>query len=228
MHKIEYEIKLREDYRPYIDLSEDYEDKPIDKFFIIELAAYFIKQSFQNKSHVLNETTAKLLGESVDFLLEVADNMAQIVFDDMKAMGELDSFLFKKYHIKVQTKQERDSVGTFVAYNDRIYERKDGLKIYVEEDELIYVLRKNGEDEYWEEVCQQEINPPHLQRLNYNPEYYTPDESELKIGDDIVIGTYASDCHGSPSIRWMETTVAGLPLEKYYHPYVTCRKKIKK
>jgi hypothetical protein len=50
----------------------------------------------------------------------------------------------------------------------------------------------------------------------------------LKIGDDIVIGTYTSDCHGNPTIRWNETTVEGLPLKDYYHPYVTCRKLIKK
>jgi hypothetical protein len=228
MHKIEYEIKLNEYNRPYISLSEDYENNPEDKFFAIEMATYFIRQSFQNKSHVLDENTMKRLGESVDFLLDIADNMAQIVFDNMKSMGELDSFLFKKYHIKVSTLQERDSIGEFTAYNDRIYEKKDGLKVFVEEIEMIYVFRKNDENEYWEEICQEEINPPHLQRLNYNPDYYTPDESELKVGDDIVIGTYASDCHGSPSIRWMETTVAGLPLCDYYHPYVTCRKLIKK
>lgn len=68
------------------------------------------------------------------------------------------------------------------------------------------------------------INSPHLQRLNYNPNYYTPDESELKIGDDIVIGIYASDLKGNPNIRWIETTVLGLPLQEYYPAYVTCRK----
>ena len=68
------------------------------------------------------------------------------------------------------------------------------------------------------------INPPHLQRLNYNPYYYTPDEKDLKIGDDVVIGTYASDLHGSPNIRWTETKIIGLPLHEYYHPYLTVRK----
>jgi hypothetical protein len=32
MLKIEYEIKLNENGRPYIDLPTDYEDKPEDKF----------------------------------------------------------------------------------------------------------------------------------------------------------------------------------------------------
>lgn len=68
------------------------------------------------------------------------------------------------------------------------------------------------------------INPPHLQRLNYNPNYYTPDENELNIGDNIIIGTYASDLNGNPNIRWTETKIVGLPLRDYYKPYVTCRK----
>jgi len=72
------------------------------------------------------------------------------------------------------------------------------------------------------------INSPHLQRLKYNPNYYTPDETELKIGDDIVVGTYASDLNGNPNIRWTETKIIGLPLRDYYQPYVTCRKLIKK
>ena len=68
------------------------------------------------------------------------------------------------------------------------------------------------------------INPRHLQRLDYNPNYYTPNEGNLMVGDDIVIGTYASDLHGNPNIKWTETAVKGLPLRDFYILYVTCRK----
>jgi hypothetical protein len=71
---------------------------------------------------------------------------------------------------------------------------------------------------------QAHINPPHLQQLMYNPNYYTPNEDDLLIGDSIVIGTYASDYHGNPSIRWSETNVIGLPLKDFYHLYVKCLK----
>lgn len=69
------------------------------------------------------------------------------------------------------------------------------------------------------------LNLPHLQRLIYNPNYYTPNEEKLNIGDDIVIGQYASDLNGSPNIRWIETKVKGIPLANYYSGYVTCRKR---
>jgi len=81
--------------------------------------------------------------------------------------------------------------------------------------------RKSAPPIHWYE---EHINQPHLQRLNYNPNYYTPDEKDLMVGDDIVIGTYVSNTDGSPNIRWEETTVAGLPLKNYYVAYVTCRK----
>lgn len=73
---------------------------------------------------------------------------------------------------------------------------------------------------------QAHINSPHLQQLFYNPYYYTPEEKDLKIGDDIVIGVYASDLHGSPSIKWIEVKVEGLTLKWHGYPsYVYIRKK---
>jgi hypothetical protein len=75
---------------------------------------------------------------------------------------------------------------------------------------------------------QAHINPKSLQQLLYNPYYYTPEEKDLKIGDDIVIGIYASDLHGSPSIKWIEIRIEGLPLRDYLHGpynYIYLRKK---
>ena len=99
---------------------------------------------------------------------------------------------------------------------------------------MVYnMLNKDNMDKSWrnklssikpEEI---HINPPHLQRLQYNPYYYTPEESELQIGDEIVVGTYASDTKGAPNIKWTETTIKGLPLCDFYIPYITCRKKLK-
>ena len=227
MHTIEYEIKLNDQKRPYVELSENYEDKPVDKFFAIELATYLIKNSFNNNSHVLDDESRNELTKSLEFLLDIGDKMAEIVFDDMKALGELDLYLFKSYHVKVKSLEERNNIDEFVAYNDKIFEKKVGLKVFVEDESTIFILERNNEGEYWEEVCKQEINPPHLQNLKNNPDYYTPKESDLKVGDDIIIGTYASDCHGSPTIRWLETTIEGLPFSQYYSGYVTCRKLIK-
>lgn len=70
------------------------------------------------------------------------------------------------------------------------------------------------------------INPPHLQRLKFNPNYYHPNVEDLKVGDNIVVGQYASDRYGSPSIRWTETTIKGLPLHDFYPSLVDFMKHI--
>ena len=69
------------------------------------------------------------------------------------------------------------------------------------------------------------INPPHLQRLMYNSDYYLPAKKDLKIGDEVVVGTYASDLHGNPNIRWTEIVIERLPLSENHFPYITFRKK---
>jgi len=43
-----------------------------------------------------------------------------------------------------------------------------------------------------------EMNPPHLRNLLKNPGYYEPDMEDIKLGDDIVIGEYASNRYGEP------------------------------
>jgi hypothetical protein len=70
------------------------------------------------------------------------------------------------------------------------------------------------------------INPPYLQRLNYNPNYYSPSEGDLNIGDNIVVGQYASDRLGNPNIRWIEVIVKQLPLHLFFPGYISCRKHI--
>lgn len=61
------------------------------------------------------------------------------------------------------------------------------------------------------------INPPHLQRLLYNPDYYKCNMEDLKVGDNVVLGIYASDLHGNPNIKWEETKIEKLPLN---HPTI--------
>ena len=70
------------------------------------------------------------------------------------------------------------------------------------------------------------MNPLHLQRLYYNPNYYEVKEEDLKIGDDVVIGEYASDSNGGPNIRWREATIKGFPLWKFHYTPIRIMKHI--
>jgi|ADurb_Ile_01_Slu_FD_contig_61_587234_length_2806_multi_2_in_0_out_0_2 hypothetical protein len=73
-----------------------------------------------------------------------------------------------------------------------------------------------------------EMNPPHLRNLLKNPGYYEPDMEDIKLGDDIVIGEYASNRYGEPTIRWTEVVVEELPLWKAFPTMMFYRKKLNK
>lgn len=161
MHSIEYEIKLNDENRPYIKLLENYEDKPEDKFFAIEIATYIIRNSFNNTSFVLDDNSRLKLKESLDFLLDVGDNMAKIIFDNMRAAGEIAMIIDTAYHIEVKSIEERDALPEKnIAYNDKIFDRFEGLKVYVtfdfEKNEKydskihgVYILKDGITNEHW-------------------------------------------------------------------------------
>lgn len=58
-------------------------------------------------------------------------------------------------------------------------------------------------------------------------DYYTPDEKELKIGDELMIGTFVSDESGFPLLAWKEIVIEGLPLYQFYPECIMYMKRIK-
>jgi len=161
MHSIDYEIKLNDENRPYIKLSENYQDKPEDKFFAIEIATYIIRNSFNNTSFVLDDNSRLKLKESLDFLLDVGDNMAKIIFDDMRAAGEIAMMIDTPYHIEVKSIEERNALPEKnITYNDKIFDRVEGLKVgiaYYDEKTyeryfIVYELVDGITNEHWVEL----------------------------------------------------------------------------
>jgi hypothetical protein len=131
MHKIEYEIKLNESGRPYVSLSDDYDNKPEDKFFVFELARYLLEGTYFRRKAQLDSNAAEIIENSVSLLGQVSDEMAEILFNNMKAAGDMDMMMDKRYHICVDTIEERDALPEFIVYGDKIYQRQEGLKVFV-------------------------------------------------------------------------------------------------
>lgn len=149
MLKIEYEIKLNEAGRPYVSLSEDYQDKPEDKFFIIELARYILEGSYFRRKSQLDSDAAEVIENSVSLLGQVSDEMAEILFHNMKAAGDMDMMLDKRYHICVDTINERNALPEYIVFNDKIYQRQEGLKVFVLEELKLYVLNNGVTNDNW-------------------------------------------------------------------------------
>jgi hypothetical protein len=151
MLKIDYEINLNDNGRPCVELSEDYVDKAEDKFFAIELARYFLQGAYERRSAQFDEETAKNIDIAVRLLGQIADEMAHILWDNMKAMGELEMMLDKKYHIMVKSLEERDLIlDKPIVYEGKLFFKIGGLKVFVTDEMKIFEYKNN--DNHWEEV----------------------------------------------------------------------------
>ena len=152
MLKIEYKIKLNDTSRPCIELAEDYEDKSEDKFFAIELARYFLQSVLTNSGHLkYNQETLVEIDRSIRLLGQIGDNMAEIIWKEMKDRGEIDLMINKTYHIRVDSIEERNNIGELTAFRNKLYERKEGLRVLVTEPHksIIFELTGGITNEHW-------------------------------------------------------------------------------
>ena len=153
MNNIEYEVKLNEQGRPCIDLSQDYEHRPEDKFFAIELARYILQEVYGRRSAEFDKEAAKVIETSINLLGQVGDEMAEILWNNMKSLGDFDFILKKRYHIMVETIKLRDELNEkYIHYNNKIYTRQEGLRVLVLEDNVIYELQDGTTNENWKEI----------------------------------------------------------------------------
>jgi len=153
MLKIEYEIKLNEFGRPYIDLPLDYDNKAEDRFFVLELARYFLHGVYQRRSTEFDPYTTNKLNDCIGILEQVSDEVAIILYKQMEMMGEIAMAVFGKYHIQVESIEERDNLNRKgIIYNGKIFRRQEGLKVLVASDMKIYELHEGIDNENWTEV----------------------------------------------------------------------------
>lgn len=138
MYRIEYEIKLNESGRPYIDLPQDYENRSEDRFFVIEIARYMLRDLLIRSKSELNPETVDKMEISEALLGQLGDEVAAILWQDMKAMGEIEMMFDNRYQFSVNTIEDRDNIGEYIIANHKIYKRGEGLKVLVTSDSRIY------------------------------------------------------------------------------------------
>lgn len=153
MYNIEYEIKLNENNRPYIELPDNYDNNSEDRFFTIEITRYILQDIRYRRKDDLNDNTIKYLDNAITLLGQVSDEVAKILFDGMRKMrkmGDIQLMLNPKYHIQVQTIEDRNTLPEEnILYNNKIYDRVEGLKVLVVEEMNIYILNNGITNENW-------------------------------------------------------------------------------
>ena len=148
MYRIEYEIELNERGRPCIGLPEDYEHKAEDRFFAIEIARYVLQDVFHRRSAEFDKEAAETIDIAIRLLGQVGDNIAEILWNNMKSIGEVEMMFDKPYHVILNTLEELNKVGEYLISSNKIYKRGEALKILIIENSMIYEYKDNK----WMEV----------------------------------------------------------------------------
>lgn len=150
MYRIEYEVKINEFGRPYISLPDDYEQRPEDRFFAIEITRYILQDLLNRRKPDLDENTVEKMSTSASLLGQIGDSVAELLWNAMRNQGDIMLMLDSKYHIQVNSIDERDNLSMeYIYYNDKIFKRQEGLKVLVLDNETVYTLKNGINNENW-------------------------------------------------------------------------------
>ena len=154
MPKIDYEIKLNDKGRPCIDLP-NHKDSPEDKFMVIELARYILQKTYDvvNEKNIDTEL-AKNMDIAIRCLGQLGDEIAEILWHSMKASGEIQIMLGRRFHVIVNSIEERNKINDKGIINeDKLYVRQEGLRVLVKEENYkIYELQGGITNDNWVEI----------------------------------------------------------------------------
>jgi len=162
MYKIEYGIEINDEGRPYIDLPMDYEQRPEDRFFVLEITRYMLQDLLRRRIGDLDPETVEAMDVSERLLGQLGDEVSRILYGQMRAIGDLKFDLNTGgHHVIVETIEERDNLpNTNIIFNGEIYDRREGLVVivkYANEDDIAptdvkYKLVDGITNENWIEI----------------------------------------------------------------------------
>ena len=154
MPKIVYEIKLNDKGRPCIDLP-NHKDNPEDKFLAIEIARYILTETYSRLSPNFDEETKKEIDVAIRCLGQMGDEIAEILWHSMKASGDIQIMLGRKFHVTVNSIEERDKIDDKgILEGDKLYIRQEGLRVVIKEGDKwkIYELKGGITNDNWVET----------------------------------------------------------------------------
>ncbi len=150
MIKFEYQIKLNDDGRPYIDIPEDYQNKVEDQFMVLEMSRYLILSLLTNRRSELPENEVKALESTFDNLEVLSDELAILLKEQMEVMGEAVLHVERNYHVTVDSMKARNDLNyEGIIYEDKIFKRMIGLRVLVLENMNIFELVDGIDNENW-------------------------------------------------------------------------------
>jgi hypothetical protein len=153
MSKIEYEIALNESGRPCIELGTDYKETAADKFFCIEITRYLLQGMYSRRRDDLDQNTVEQLLNSINFLGQISDETAALIWKGMREVGDIAFLTNNNYHIIVETLEDLNKLDqNLILFGEKIFKRKEGLKVLVTKEMQIYELVGGIENQNWSKL----------------------------------------------------------------------------
>lgn len=148
---IKYNIGIDDDGLPMIILDSDYSDTPENKFFCFQMVNYLLTTiRNRNSNNSDNVSDLLMLDSVIDYLSNINYEMSLIIVDLMRNMGDISMTLDVKYNIKVNTLEDRDNLNNYnIVYENKLFDRVNGLKVLVLEDNNIYELIDGITNDNW-------------------------------------------------------------------------------
>lgn len=164
MKKFEYDIMFDEDEIPYVILSEEYEDTTEDKFMIMQLATALLETVYEKNKDAYDDPNIpkNILEDVIIFLSGISYEIGQLLKNETSIKSDIKTLLRgseeKKeekefWDIKVDKIKDRNDLPKFnIIYNDEVFERKEGLRVFVRSTRKTYELVDGIENNNWEEI----------------------------------------------------------------------------
>jgi hypothetical protein len=158
MYKIEYDVKIHEGGIPYIDIPEDYENNPEDRLFVLDVSRYLFEDILHKRRDILDDNAIHQIENAINLLRQIGDEVAVIIYQQMRNLGETEFILNNNYHLQVNNIEERDALPLVdIQFGNKIFDRREGLKVLVVDEEKIYILTNGIENENWTLIQNDEI-----------------------------------------------------------------------
>ena len=161
MFKFEYEIKLNDQGRPYVDpVGETLKELGFveHKFMAMELARYIIGSSInlhqqQPERLTLPEGELERLISLENEITRLSNIYAKTIKDQFELLGIADRLINKNFDFTVFNEEELFGLNyNGIITDNRIFKRTEGLKVKLIQTGQIFELVGGIDNEHWTEI----------------------------------------------------------------------------
>jgi len=145
-YNIDYEIRLNDEGRPYIHLNPNFQDLPEHRFFVLELTRYILYDVIDRNrerpyTQKISDQALNVLQNTATSIGNISDEIAMIIKSSIVNNVSINTIYNNiKFDVVVNSKSELKNVLKAFIYNNKIYIKKNNLKVLVLDEMIVFKL----------------------------------------------------------------------------------------